>query len=47
VEFDSEEDLARFEPPPWFGPEVTDDLRYTNAHLAAYGWEARFDDLTD
>ncbi len=45
VEFASDEALAAFDPPAWFGPEVTDDLRYSNAHLAVYGWEARFDDL--
>jgi len=35
VEFDSDESLAEFEPPDWFGVEVTDDVAYTNASLAA------------
>jgi CYTH domain-containing protein/CHAD domain-containing protein len=37
VEFDSSEALAAFTPPDWFGPEVTDDGRYTNASLALHG----------
>jgi CYTH domain-containing protein/CHAD domain-containing protein len=37
VEFGSREDLDAFEPPDWFGPEVTDDGRYTNASLALHG----------
>ncbi len=37
VEFDSAGALAAFEPPPWFGQEVTDDGRYTNASLALRG----------
>jgi CYTH domain-containing protein len=45
VEFDDDEDLEAFEPPSWFGAEVTDDHRFSNAHLAVYGWEPRFDDL--
>ncbi len=35
VEFESDDALAAFEPPAWFGPEVTDDEGYTNASLAA------------
>ncbi len=35
VEFDSADALATFEPPAWFGLEVTDDDAYTNASLAA------------
>ena len=35
VEFGSDDALAAFEPPAWFGPEVTDDEVYTNASLAA------------
>ena len=35
VEFDSDDALAAFRPPDWFGPEVTDDETYTNASLAA------------
>ncbi len=37
VEFDSEEAMTAFVPPDWFGPEVTLDERYTNAHLAVHG----------
>ncbi len=37
VEFDSVEALAEFEPPAWFGREVTDDGRYTNASLSLHG----------
>ena len=37
VEFDSSEALVAFEPPTWFGREVTDDGRYTNAALALNG----------
>ena len=38
VEFDTDEAAATFEPPAWFGREVTDDGRYTNAALARSGW---------
>jgi adenylate cyclase len=38
VEFTDDETAAAFEPPVWFGREVTDDLRYTNAALAREGW---------
>jgi adenylate cyclase len=37
VEFDSDAAMARFEPPRWFGDDVTDDRRYTNAALALAG----------
>ncbi len=37
VEFGSDEELASFEPPDWFGREVTDDEGYTNASLAVAG----------
>jgi len=37
VEFRSAEELAAFEPPDWFGRDVTDDNRYTNAALALSG----------
>jgi CYTH domain-containing protein/CHAD domain-containing protein len=37
VEFDSEARADAFEPPRWFGPEVTDDSRYRNAQLACNG----------
>ncbi len=39
VEFDTEEAMADFAPPGWFGPEVTDDERYSNAYLATHGLE--------
>lgn len=38
VEFDDEPAAASFEPPTWFGREVTTDVRYTNAALASDGW---------
>ncbi len=34
VEFDTDQDLEAFEPPAWFGYEVTEDERFTNAWLA-------------
>ena len=37
VEFTSMAALESFEPPAWFGREVTDDGRYTNAALALAG----------
>ncbi len=37
VEFDSEARADGFDPPQWFGPEVTDDPRYRNARLACNG----------
>lgn len=37
VEFDDDEAMAGFDPPDWFGPEVTDDERYTNGSLAQRG----------
>ncbi len=37
VEFPSEGDASAFEPPAWFGREVTDDDRWTNAALARHG----------
>lgn len=37
VEFESEEDCDNFNPPEWFGREVTDDIRFSNLHLAIYG----------
>lgn len=41
VEFDSVDGLRSFVPPPWFGDEVTDDRRYTNASLAVHGLPER------
>lgn len=40
VELGSDEAMRDFEPPTWFGPEVTDDDRYSNASLAERGLEA-------
>nr|MBA3748918.1 adenylate cyclase [Solirubrobacterales bacterium] len=37
VEFPDEEAARRFEPPPWFGRELTDDWRYANRSLASDG----------
>lgn len=33
VEFDSEEEAKKFEPPHWFSKEITDDLSYRNQNL--------------
>jgi adenylate cyclase len=37
VEFSSEAEAKAFDPPPWFGKEVTVDPRYQNAALAISG----------
>ncbi len=37
VEFNSDDQMHAFKPPDWFGPEVTDDQRYTNSMLAVRG----------
>ena len=37
VEFPDEESAARFLPPVWFGPEVTQDARYQNSSLSRFG----------
>jgi adenylate cyclase len=37
IEFDSEDDAERFEPPGWLGRELTGDERYSNAALAERG----------
>jgi CYTH domain-containing protein/CHAD domain-containing protein len=37
VEFESDEALAAFTAPGWFGREVSDDPRYTNASMAVDG----------
>jgi adenylate cyclase len=37
VEFNSREKSAEFEPPGWFGAEVTEDSRYKNQNLARDG----------
>lgn len=41
VEFESVEQAAEFDPPEWFGDEVTDDARYQNRNLAQHGKPAR------
>jgi CYTH domain-containing protein len=38
VEFPDEAAADRFDPPSWFGREVTTDPRYNNASLAKSGW---------
>lgn len=38
VEFASVDDAEAFEPPAWFGREVTTDPRFTNSSLARDGW---------
>jgi adenylate cyclase len=37
VEFESAGSCEAFQPPEWFGLEVTDDRRYNNQSLALYG----------
>jgi CYTH domain-containing protein/CHAD domain-containing protein len=37
VEFRSTEQSRRFDPPPWFGEELTEDARYSNQSLATEG----------
>ncbi|MCF8305264.1 MAG: hypothetical protein K9I71_01805 [Ignavibacteriales bacterium] len=37
VEFHSVDESTQFEPPAWFGSEVTEDERFTNYLLALYG----------
>ena len=37
VEFPTEDAAKNFEPPDWFGREVTYDAAYTNAALSQYG----------
>lgn len=37
VEFSSETDAESFDPPDWFGPELTGDPRWSNAALARQG----------
>jgi adenylate cyclase len=40
VEFPDEATAAGFEPPAWFGRELTDDWRYANRSLASDGMPA-------
>jgi adenylate cyclase len=37
VEFPSRREAEAFVPPPWFGEDVTDDPRWSNAALATSG----------
>ncbi|MEY8829278.1 CYTH domain-containing protein [Sedimentitalea sp. XS_ASV28] len=37
VEFGTVKEATGFQPPAWFGQDVTDDARYSNASLAASG----------
>jgi adenylate cyclase len=37
VEFGSDTDAARFDPPAWFGPELTGQPGWSNAALARHG----------
>jgi CYTH domain-containing protein len=37
MEFDSEAQSEAFDPPEWFGTEVTGDARYANETLAVHG----------
>jgi CYTH domain-containing protein len=37
VEFTSDDQMHAFEPPEWFGREVTDDPSYRNSMLAVRG----------
>lgn len=37
VEFTDEDSAKAFQPPEWFGEEVTDDKRYKNKNLAVRG----------
>lgn len=41
VEFKSVEQAARFQPPEWFGEEVTNDSHYRNRNLALMGMPER------
>jgi CYTH domain-containing protein len=38
VEFASERAARQFDPPLWFGREVTGNERFANSHLAVSGW---------
>ncbi len=39
VEFTSDRAMQRFEPPPWFGTEVTGRQRFANSAIAVRGWK--------
>jgi adenylate cyclase len=38
VEFDSESAARRFDPPSWFGKEVTGRKKFSNSWIATRGW---------
>jgi adenylate cyclase len=38
AELELDDEDTEFVRPPWLGPEVTDDLRYYNSHLALHPW---------
>ena len=40
VEFDTIEESSRFEPPGWFGTEISGVTEYRNSRLARYGFPA-------
>lgn len=37
VEFNTEQEALEFQPPEWFGLDVTNDIRYKNFHLSTFG----------
>lgn len=41
VEFPDIEFAKKFQPPEWFGEDVSNDKRYTNNYLAMHGWEEK------
>jgi CYTH domain-containing protein/8-oxo-dGTP pyrophosphatase MutT (NUDIX family) len=45
VEFPDVDTAMRFDPPIWFGPEVTDDIQFSNSRLAGYNSETIPPDL--
>ncbi len=42
VEFDTQSIACSFDPlvPDWFGREVTEDMRYSNAYISDHGFPA-------
>ncbi|MDE6182122.1 MAG: CYTH domain-containing protein, partial [Eubacteriales bacterium] len=36
VEFNSLEDAQKFTPPDWFGQDITNDAKFTNAYLSKF-----------
>lgn len=38
VEFSTVAEADKFRPPSWFGRDVTDDARYSNAYIAEFGY---------